>query len=1208
MGQTWTTEQQLVIDLRDKDILVSAAAGSGKTAVLVERIIKRITDEQNPVDIDRMLVVTFTKAAAAEMRERVSAAIDKKREENPENVNLIRQSSLIHNAMITTIDSFCLFVVRNHFEEINLDPNFRIADEGEMKLLKLDVMDEVFEEEFARGKEENADFFRLVDTYSGSRSNQIIKDMVLKLYEMSASSPWPKEWLAGLVTVYDAKSAEELMSAAIFEEIAVHSRQMLSDLIAAEQKYHAICVSEGGPLKYADAIAADIEMLSAATECKSYGELYEFFKGVEFSRFPAIHNFDGDEIKKNAVSDGRKQVKAEIEKIKNDFFAKPIEELLIQLQYIQPFAKELVRLTLSYLDKMSQRKRKKRIMDFGDIEHFALQILVDETTKECRPSAEEFRRHFDEIMIDEYQDSNQVQEAILQAISRESQGQYNMFMVGDVKQSIYRFRLACPELFMDKYKRYSDDDENHVKIDLHKNFRSRKEVLDFSNDVFYKIMQPDLGDVAYDDEAALYCGAAYEEEAGFETEVLLLDVKDELLSEQMADEELDKKQLEARLVGSHIRKLMATMQVKDKESGKMRPLKYSDIVILFRSIKNWGTVFAEVLEGLGIPAHVESSTGYFSAIEVQTVLNLLRILDNPYQDIPMAAVLRSPMVGLDDEELAQIKASNKELPFCAAAYEAMKTAEEGNLYEFYKKYKDLRRQTNELPIHELILKILSETGYGDYAASLPAGEKRAANLRMLVEKAIAYEKTSYKGLFHFVRYIDQLEKYDIDFGEADVTSENADVVHIMTIHKSKGLEFPVVFVSGLSKKFNMMDTKDKLVVHANLGMGLDEILLNPKRRRTNMIKTEIAEHMRREALGEELRVLYVALTRAKEKLLLTGVVEDQAKTLGKYTGNVLKKQPVSYMERVKANCYLDWLIPALLSYPEKYTIDFVPPKELLTESVEEQGVRRIAYEELRMRIEQVEKKEVEQFIKAFSYEYPYQSETDRKIKYSVSELKHMSMVQQYDSETAEAERPEFLLEEKESYVPEFAKESGSNSEEKALYGVSQGALRGTAVHRVMECMDFAAISELNRSDAQVVKQFVKDELERMNQSGDLPDDMMELVRPSLIEKFVTSEVALRMALAAKKGLLFKEKPFVMTHQEVLVQGIVDVFWMEEDSIVLLDYKTDRVKAAAELVMRYKTQLDLYADALTRIFSTEQKKIQAKESLIYSFALQEVVEV
>ncbi len=1199
----WTSEQQKVIDLRNRDILVSAAAGSGKTAVLVERIIGRITEGEHPLDIDRLLVVTFTKAAAAEMRERIGAAIEQKCEEFPENEHLRRQSALIHNAMITTIDSFCLFVVRNHFEEINLDPNFRIADEGEIKLLEQDVLKQVFEENYA-AEGTNASFERLIDTYAGKRNDQTVKEMVGKVYHMSLSSPWPKEWIKTLAQPYQASSIEELLHTDLIKDIVEHVRLTLIDIRKQLQRLLEISLEADGPQTYANTLADDIGMMEHVEELLEYDEMRCFFGRLSFGKLSPIRSFAGDVQKKEAVSAGRTAIKKEMEELKKQYFSMDLSELMTQITRIRPFAEELVRISLSYSEAMALAKRKKRIVDFSDIEHFALQILVDEDTKESRATAAEFCAQFDEIMIDEYQDSNQVQEEIMCAISRRAEGGYNMFMVGDVKQSIYRFRQARPELFMEKYASFSMEDNVQQRIDLHKNFRSRSEVIDFCNDMFYKIMSPDLGGVAYDEEAALYCGASYGENPGMETELLLLDEKEELLSDQ---NDLSKRQIEAHLVATKIKKLMESTSVTDKKTGELRPLRYSDIVILFRSLKDWGTDFVQVLAGHGIPAHVESQTGYFSAVEVQTVLSMLRVLDNPYQDIPMAAVLHSPMAGLDEEELAQIRVSDTTVPFSAAALACMKDAKEGPLAEFYQVYRSLREE-RDLPIHELIQKILAKTGYADYVASLPAGKQREANLSMLMEKAIDYEKTSYRGLFHFVRYIDQLQKYEIDFGEADITSENADVVRIMTIHKSKGLEFPVVFVSGLSKRFNQMDTSDKLVVHPDLGMGLSEISGKPKVKRNCIFRTEIAQRLRRENLGEELRILYVALTRAKEKLILTGMIKDAEKTIEGYTGNVKEKQPLGYRERARASSYLDWILPAMLSYPDKYAIRTVDPGQLVWEQVERTVQKQMGCSELLLAVDQADENLVQNYDELFSYVYPYQSEAGKKSKYSVSELKHASMVLSYDREEGEAEVPEFLWEDRESYVPEFATEQTGEAGERETEndGADRGARRGTAVHRVMECLNFGAIAGIDVTDRKAVHAFVQKELERMLAAGELTGEWYDLVIPSMIESFVADPVAGRMAQAALRGDLYREKPFVMQHEDVLVQGIIDVFWMEGDSIILLDYKTDRVKCSEELKLRYQMQLDLYADALTRVFSNEQVKRTAEEKLIYSFRLQEVV--
>lgn len=1194
MGMSWTKEQQQVIDYRKRNILVSAAAGSGKTAVLVERIIKRVTEKENPVDIDHLLVVTFTKAAAAEMRERIGAALEKKQEEEPENERLIRQQALIHNAQITTIDSFCLFVVRNHFEAINLDPNFRIADTGEIKLLEMDILKEVFEENY--GKEDNAAFLRLIDTYSGKRNDSAVKDMVSKIYHMSLSSAWPKEWILGLKESYQAESVEELKEAVVLKEMESNIRQILKDarirLIALLEKAKAT----EGLEKYAQTLEGDLALWEEIEE----QELFSFFESFKMGAIAQVRGFKGDETVKNAIKDGRNSVKKELEDLKKKYFSQSLEELFQQLKRMKPLIEELVRLTLEYTEAMELGKKKKRIVDFSDIEHFALRILVDEETKEPRETAKEFQQQFEEIMIDEYQDSNLVQETILTAISKASQGEHNMFMVGDVKQSIYRFRLARPELFMEKYDRYDLEESVNQRIDLFKNFRSRKEVLDFTNDMFYKLMQSDFGKVAYDEKAALYCGAEYPESDNMQPEVLLFDLKEDFDN----SEDLGKRQIEARIVASKIKELMNNLLIVDKKTGELRALRYSDIVILFRSLKNWGSDFAEVLNSCGIPTHVEASTGYFASMEVQTVLSMLELLDNPFQDIPMAAVLKSPMAGLEEEELAEIRAENPKESFAQAAYKRMKSEEEGKFADFYALYRRLRDKVKDTPIHELIYDILRETGYGNYAASLPAGKQRNANLQMLLEKAIAYEKTSYKGLFHFVRYIQELKKYDVDYGEADITGENEDVVHIMTIHKSKGLEFPVVFVSGINKKINQMDVNEKLVIHPDLGIGLDEITLEPKVKKSCLYRKQIAERIRQENLAEELRVLYVALTRAKEKLILTGTLNDAAKNFEKYVGNVTEGEPLLYSQRIKAVSYMDWLIPAMYSYPEKYEPTFVTGEELLSEQLLEKAKETLQYQELLERIREVSGENSEEIQKSFSYTYPYTHEAGRKSKYSVSELKHHSMAANYDAAQGDAEVPDFLREDRESYIPGFAGRLAGESH----LDVSPGALRGTALHRVMECLDFAAIYELDCKDNGAVKVFVKEQLQQMEELGQLTQEMRTLVPDYMIEDFVKSDIAKRMAKAEKAGLLYKEKPFVMDYHGVLVQGIIDVFWMEEERIVLLDYKSDRVEHGEELVMRYKTQLEIYANALEKIFSTKDSKKTAKECLLYSFRLKEVIKV
>lgn len=760
---------------------------------------------------------------------------------------------------------------------------------------------------------------------------------------------------------------------------------------------------------------------------------------------------------------------------------------------------------------------------------------------------------------------------------------------------------------MEKYATYDLAESKKQRIDLHKNFRSRHEVLDFTNDIFYKIMEADLGNVSYDEDAALYCGADYKPSEDMMAEVLLYEKEPDAEDSQESEEtdSLSTRQLEARMIASRIQEMKESLQVTDKKTGEFRPVRNSDIVILLRSIQNWGNDFVSVLGDCGIPAHVATSTGYFSAVEVQTILSFLKILDNPYQDIPMAAILKSAIVGLDNEELAEISLTEDTHSFAESALKQMEMAEEGKLYHFNRLYQKLRKRVSDTPIHILIEMVLEETGYDDYVKALPAGTQRKANLDMLVEKAICYEKTSYKGLFHFVRYIDQLQKYEVDFGEADTTGENEDVVRIMTIHKSKGLEFPVVFVSGMAKAFNEMDVKEKMTVHPDMGLGLDEVKSNPRTKRKCVIRSEIAERIRRDNLGEELRILYVALTRAKEKLILTGVVKNQNDVYKKYTGMIGDKIPLPFGQRCKAKTYLDWVAPAVLSYPDKYGFIFKNAEDLVLSEAKHQAEKFVSKEAMLKQIASAPQDLVEQFKEAFSYKYPYRQEAERKSKYSVSELKKASMVENYDRMEGEAEVPKFLLEERESYIPDFA---GKKADTEVSSDVNPGALRGTAFHRVMECLDFVKLLDYDVTSTKELWKYLDEEIKRMLDKKLLTKEMEQLVYRNSIIAFLQSPEALRMAKAAQRGDLYSEKPFVMDHEGVLVQGIIDVFWLEEDKIVLMDYKTDRVSTKEELLTRYKTQLELYSQALGKVFAKENGQLRETENLIYSFALDTTIPV
>ena len=1196
----WTKEQEQVITLRNRNILVSAAAGSGKTAVLVERIIQRILDKEHPVDIDRMLIVTFTAAAASEMRERIGAAIEAALEKDPENTHLQKQTTLLHHAQITTIHSFCLNLIRNYFHRIDLEPNFRIAEEGELNLLREDVIAEVLNQNY---EEKTEEFLQFVECFATGKKDDALRELIFKLYHLSMSAPWPKEWLHGLTKAYQFKDMEELEHKDWMQALVTYLRQICMDLTGLAEQNLKLASDDDGPLYLKETAERDQLRIEHLKDAAGYHQMAEVLEHFAFDRLPVNRKYEGSIEKLECFKEQRDTIKSTVKKLKEDFFFDTEEEILNRLAQMAPVVTELVRLTEEFTDAFDAKKREKNILDFSDLEHFALKILLNEDTKEPTEAAFECKKLYEEVMIDEYQDSNLVQESLLSAVSKEDIGEYNRFMVGDVKQSIYRFRLARPELFMEKYDAYTSEGSNCQKIELHKNFRSRKEVLDITNHMFEKLMKRDLGNVEYDDAAALYLGAEYPQSDAMKPEILVADSKEELLEEA---ELTDPVALEAELVADRIKRLMREQQVTDKKTGMLRDIRYSDIVILLRSFGKYADTFMEVFEQKGIPAHATSRTGYFQTLEIQTILSLLKILDNPRQDIPLAAVLRSPIGGFSDEELARLKAAGGERSFHASVLEADQTQLEETLYQklerFLQKLSGYRSLVTELPIHELLYYILEDSGYAGYVSAMPGGERRKANVEMLLEKAVAYEKTSYRGLFHFIRYMDRLQKYEVDYGEADVVNESADAIKLMTIHKSKGLEFPVVFVSATAKNFNKTDVRSRLVIHPDLGAGVD--FIDPKQRvyGATLYKKAVAKQMELENLGEELRVLYVALTRAKEKLIITGVKKDVRACIEKLEMRYQSKDKIAFLERAGARSFLDWILTAAAASGESSLIEIWDVQKLVEEETKEQLDKAAGLGELLYRVSDVDEEADAYVTKQLSYQYPYQIETNRKVKYSVSELKHRAMEAVFEEEELNSvplkktESLEFT-----PYIPRFA--GGEDTT------VNQGALRGSAMHRALECLDVKTLAGSDDLEQQLEKEIIK-----ITEKGRLTEEMRQLLRRKKLVQFYQSPLAMRMKAAAEREELFTERPFVMGQSAdeiehdgsdtmVLVQGIIDAFFIEDDEIVLLDYKTDVINSAEELKNRYQKQLDLYQCALEANLG---KKV--KEKLLYSFYLDAVVEV
>lgn len=1232
MGVRFTPDQQRVIDTRDRNILVSAAAGSGKTAVLVERIIQKICDTEHPVDIDRLLIVTFTSAAAAQMRERISKAVMKKLEEQPENEHLQKQSALIHNAQITTIDSFCLFVIRNNFNEIGLDPGFRVADEGEIKLLESDILAALLEDSFAQASER---FLRFVECYSTGKGEQKIEEAILRLYHFAMSYPFPEEWLLERKQDYVLNSLEELPQKSWFQGAMNYLHTVLQECL--NRLHQGLAIAEGmhGPIQYRENLIADIELIEKMQQANGYQELFDLFTYQSFGRLSTKKGEDVDPVLKDIVKSLRDEVKANVADIKKTLFQISPDVAVEDMAWCQEIVEELVDLTLAFKQRLDEAKRDKNLVDFSDMEHFALQILLERGENGeivLRETAKAFQQHFEEIMIDEYQDSNEVQELLLRSISGESIGNYNRFMVGDVKQSIYKFRLARPEIFMEKYNTYGQDGEDKVRIDLSMNFRSRREVTDSTNFICSQIMKREVGNVEYDEQAALYVGASY---PGIEElQDYYADRQDEPLDlERLYQTELwvttqeenvrSEKEAEAYMVARRIKEMVGAFPVKDDETGMLRPAKYSDIVILFRATAGWDEEFRKVLTEQGIPVHVTSKTGYFETLEIQGVVNLLKVLDNPLQDIPFYGALKLPCFHLTEEEIARVRCTGDEgKPL--SLWEQVRLYIEGEssdevlvkkLVAVVDLIQSFRKRVAYTTIKELIKQLLAETGYRLYVSALPGGEQRNANIELLLEKAGAFEKTSFYGLFHFIRYMETIQEQEVDFGEANILDENADVVRIMTIHKSKGLEFPICFVSGMAKQFNLMDVRQGIIMDVELGVGVDCINPELRTRRKTLRKNVVAQRMKEDTRGEDLRVLYVALTRAKEKLILTASEPKLMKLLtAKVPLTMERNQKLPYSVMMSANSYLDLIVAAFMRHAsmqgliEELGVDRaecslpygeIPMKVCLYDGQEEEvqefvgSMRYVQLEEELERAGQYRNEELSARLQeTFQYQYGHTMLEGLTVKTSVSDLKRAAY------EEALEPAKEIIKVEREAVIPRFMQE-----EEKM-----QGTQYGTAVHKVMELMSFT-------KQDKPWKQQIEEEMAACIEIGSMPRSYGECVRAENVARFFESELAKRMIKANAEGMLFKEQPFVLgvkankvddkfpDDEMMLIQGVIDAFFYEGEEIVLLDYKTDRVEAAKDLVERYREQLYYYQEALEQI--TGHK---VKERVIYSFRLHEVIEV
>lgn len=1259
METKWTDEQLLAIETRGKNLLVAAAAGSGKTAVLVERIIKIITDDNNPVDIDKLLVVTFTNAAASEMRERIGDAISKKLEEMPDSKMLQRQLALLNKSNITTIHSFCLDIIKNNFHLIDLDPGFRIGDETECTLIKQDVLIELFEDKYDK---EDEGFLNLIEAYCTNRDDERLKEIVLKLYNFSMSGPWPSVWLREKAQEFNINSLDELEKASWYKVLKESLYLDLNNAKNGLDEAIKICEEDSDLAPYLLNLKPELNGIENAINSLNLNleQIYKAIKDIEFAyRIKTVKKGLGDELDKKKVKSLRDDVKKKINQIKGGVFSVSLDETLNGIKNMYPIIKSLTELVIEFSDRYVKKKMERVILDFNDLEHLCLKILTcnDENGEVYASSvAQKFREKFEEVLVDEYQDSNNVQETIISMVSRKDLDNPNVFMVGDVKQSIYRFRQAKPELFLEKYNSYSEEDnKKNRKIMLYKNFRSREEVIKGVNFIFKSLMSKTVGELDYTDKEALNLGASYDEinkdnvyfqdnefidldkiEVSGALELHILDkssdfedgkneINDEDDKENDNEEDLSAVAIEARIIAKRIKELInpsdgKCFMVFDKNLNRYRKITYKDIVILLRSTKNWADTIVEELSFGGIPVYADINTGYFQTIEIRTIMSLLHIIDNPMQDIYTIASMRSPIFAFTSEELADIRILNRDNYFYLNVKDIAEDVYDERINKslkdkcvyFIEKIGSWREKSLYMPIDEFLWYLYSDTSYYGYVGAMVNGIQRQANLRILFQRAKQYEQTSFKGLFNFINFINKLRKSSGDLGTAKILGENEDVVRIMSIHKSKGLEFPVVFLSGCGKQFNLRDINDSLLFHEELGIGADCIDIKKRIRYTTLQKYAIKKKFELETLSEEMRILYVALTRAKEKLIITGSSYNLQKDIDAcYKAGVKGFNKVIPSELLKQKSYLKWIMTALIKHKDgdilrqgknefveisddlsSWKINFHKKSDFGTENVEDSIEKKnISILSLNYSNFEVD----EEIRKRLEFRYKYRDVCSVPSNISVSDIK------KDEEEIFEPQAENLFSEEKNRKKPRFI------MEEKGL----SKAEKGTAMHFVMQKLDLNKVNLLNE---------IKEQIKNMFEKGLITKDEEESINIFKIQKFFKSNLGQRLLKAYKENKqVFRELPFIteipvkriekdlidkiFNNEKLRLQGIIDCFFEEDDGIVLLDYKTDYVENGKEkeILDKYRVQIDLYTETLERVIG---KKV--KERYLYLFGIDKEV--
>ena len=1195
--------------------------GSGKTAVLVERIINKAINEN--IDIDKLLVVTFTNAAAQEMRERVLDAIYSKLEENPGDERLQRQITLLNKASICTIDSFCLDVIKNNFYETDISPNFRIADTAEINLLKQDVLEELFEKKY---ESENKNFIKLVTTYTSYRDDTPLKDLILKVYDYIQSNPYPNKWLEEKVEMFNLKDKLKVdFSETIWgEKLLQELEDELIDDIVILQKTKINLAKDPELDKFKQTIDDDIAKIKMLKiNLNSWDKAYEISHNLKFNKWPVNKKINSEEKEtaKHVRDSVKKRLKKKIDKILA-FNSKEANQDIYDMYEVLYLLKNFI---FEYDKEFIKAKKEKNIIDFNDIEHIALNILLkEESDGKQVPTdvAKMYQDKFAEIAIDEYQDSNLVQEYILTAIQKDN----NIFMVGDVKQSIYRFRQARPELFLEKYATYKLKENKKVndnlKIKLFKNFRSRKNILDFTNLIFKNIMSNLLGDIDYNEDEFLNFGANYEElqKQQLKTEINIIDLKDkeEILSDMINDNKekeveentqiIENTEIEAKFVANKIEKIINShYKVYDIKKKEYRDATYKDIVILLRSTKDIAPIYEKAILSLNMPVFCDTSKEYLDSIEIQTIMSVLKVIDNPLNDIPLVTCMRSSIGGFTDNDLVEIRLNDKYDNFYNTMIKAKLNVNEelkNKIEKFLNSIDTWRKEQEYLGLDELIWKIYQDTGYFNYVGVMPNGELRQANLKKLFERAKQYEMASFKGLYNFINFIAKLQLSSGDLGAAKLIGENENVIRIMSIHKSKGLEFPIVILAGTGKQFNLMDLNNNLLLHHDMGFGVKYINYERQIEYDTLSKFAMKNQLLQETIAEEMRILYVAQTRAKEKLIFTSIMKDAEKEIKKIQENaemyIKTEDKINPVLVKKYKRFIDWILLTSTYDKEKFkelaTINIVNKKDVL--NGEDEQVENI--DTLKTLKEAEESEDKEKNIKdLLEYQYPYELSKLLPTKTSVTRIKQMKNVQEQELIYLEDIIDDEKNKKQEEYFlkPQFLR----NNEDKKI----SSAQKGTLVHMCLQRLNYK--KEYTLDD-------IKKLIQELHANKIITEHEASAINPEIVYKF-TKSLIWKYLKEAKE--VYQERPFYINisakeifkenvDEKILVQGIIDLYYIDKnDNLILVDYKTDYVKSGKEeeLINKYKEQLRIYSKAL-------EKALQKKpyKTYIYSTYLNKAIEV